>query len=32
VEATPLDDEVKGTAFGQFGPVLLDPAAKQQLE
>jgi len=36
VEATPVDcddDEgATGTAFGEFGPVELDPSARQTLE
>lgn len=34
VEATPcdFDEENLGVAFGQFGPVLLDPNARSTLE
>ena len=33
VQAHPLDqDEAEGIAFGQFGPIELDPQAKQTLE
>jgi len=33
VEATPRDaEEASGVAFGLFGPVLLDPSARQTLE
>ncbi len=33
VQATPVDeDEATGTAVGEFGPVELDPSARQTLE
>ena len=35
VKATPIDHEeagTNGTAYGEFGPVELDPQAKQSLE